>query len=61
MDFCQYINMGKRIHSHFDYSITPPSKITFITPPINIYRPKLGTLNRRDGMVQRLWQKWSRF
>jgi hypothetical protein len=37
------------------------SPITFKSLPINIYRPKLGTLNRRDGMVQRLWQKWSRF
>jgi hypothetical protein len=37
----------------------PP--ITFMTFPINIYRPKLGALSRRDSMVQRLWQKWSRF
>jgi hypothetical protein len=37
------------------------SPITFMSSPINIYRPKLEPLNRRDGMVQRLWQKWSRF
>ena len=42
--------------------VEPPlPPITFKSLPINIYRPKLGPLNRRDGMVQRLWQKWSRF
>ena len=41
--------------------IPPPYEITFMTIHINIYRPKLSALYQRDGMVQRLWQKWSRF
>jgi len=39
----------------------PLPTITFISHHVKFNRPKLGTLHRRDGMVQRLWQKWSRF
>jgi hypothetical protein len=43
------------------YHLTIKAKITFMSIHINIYRPKLSALYQRDGMVQRLWQKWSRF